>query len=601
MKNKVSRRHFLRAAGLAAAGIGLAACAPQTVTVIVTQQVEKQVQVTKEVEKVVTKQVEKVVEVTSTPMPNFKTPQGRVLPADAAPLAKQYFVQMGAEPKHLDGARDIYSGAGLNVGTETLIRNDENQKLVPAMAESWKAGPNAEYWEFKLRKDAVWSDGVPITADDWVYTFKHVADPKLANPWIWFYFDIKGVQAYASGKGGADGIGVTKIDDQTFRIYGEHGSIPYLPALMSYQASVCVPKHKAEKDPEHWADTIENYVSSGPYIPTKWEHNKQMVWDINPKYNGVQNPGIQRVINPLVPAGTAAFNLFLNKDVDLLHILGPSDLAQARADPKLNALLHFFNNFQSEYLALDTMKAPLNNLKLRQALSHAIDRDTMCTSVLAGAAIPGYSMLPPGFPAYNAELKKVQTYDVATAKGLLTEAGYADPKSLELTIFSGGRDPKLEFVKEQWETNLGIKVNLTVLEASVWGEKRGKHEMQIYKGPYEYDYLDPSNMLTGLWRSADEKGSPRHAWKSVKFDELVTAAGSEVDVEKRTKQFQDAERILVEDVGGIFLSHEVVFQIWWPYLTGMHPDVNGNVVFRWLDLARYQMYINKDVDQYRKA
>ena len=137
MKNRVSRRHFLRVAGMATAGIGLAACAPQTVTVVVTQQVEKQVQVTKEVEKVVTKQVEKIVEVTSTPMPNFKTPQGRVLPADAAPLDKQYYVEMGAEPKHLDGARDIYGGAGINVGTETLIRNDENQKLVPAMAESW--------------------------------------------------------------------------------------------------------------------------------------------------------------------------------------------------------------------------------------------------------------------------------------------------------------------------------------------------------------------------------------------------------------------------------------------------------------------------------
>lgn len=593
MNSRVSRRRFLKAAGLAAAGVGLSACAPQTVTVVVTQQVEKQV--TTEVEKVVTQQVE----VTSTPSPNIVTAQGRELPADAAPLDKQVYTEMGTEPKHLDGARDIYSGGGINVGTEPLLRNDENQQLHPAMAESYTPGPNAEYWEFKLRKDAVWSDGTPITSDDWIYTFKHVADPKLANPWIWFYFDIKGIQAYATGKAGPEGIGVEKIDDQTFRIHGEHGPIPQLPALMAYQASVCVPKHKAEKDPEHWADTIDNYVSSGPYIPVKWEHNKQLVWEINPKYNGVQNPGIQRVVTLLVPANTPEFNLFLNKDVDLMHILGPSDVAQARADPKLNSLLHFFNNFQSEYLTMDTMKAPLDNLKLRQALSHAIDRETMCNTVLAGTAVPGYSMLPPGFPAYNADLKQVQTYDVATAKSLLTEAGYPDGKGLELTISSNGRDPKLEFVKEQWETNLGIKVNLTVLESGVWGDKRSKHEMQIYKGPYEYDYLDPSNMLTSLWRSVDEKGSPRHAWKNDKFDELVNAAGSEVDAKKRIQEFQDAERILVEDVGGIFLSHQVVFQIWWPYLTGMHPDSNGNVVFRWLDLARYQMYINNDVDQYR--
>ena len=120
MNSRVSRRRFLKAAGLAAAGVGLSACAPQTVTVVVTQQVEKQV--TTEVEKVVTQQVE----VTSTPSPNIVTAQGRELPADAAPLDKQVYTEMGAEPKHLDGARDIYSGGGINVGTEPLLSNDEN-------------------------------------------------------------------------------------------------------------------------------------------------------------------------------------------------------------------------------------------------------------------------------------------------------------------------------------------------------------------------------------------------------------------------------------------------------------------------------------------
>ena len=125
--------------------------------------------------------------------------------------------------------------------------------------------------------------------------------------------------------------------------------------------------------------------------------------------------------------------------------------------------------------------------------------------------------------------------------------------------------------------------------------------MQIYKGPYEYDYLDPANMLTSLWRSTDDKGSPRHSWKNVEFDTLVTRAGQEVDDAKRIADYQQAERMLVEDVGAIFLTHNVIFQIWWPYLTGIPADATGNTAFRWLDLTRLQMYIKNTVDEFRKA
>ncbi len=233
-----------------------------------------------------------------------------------------------------------------------MLRNDENLNTVPAIAEAWTPGPQAAYWDFTIRKDAQWSDGEPITADDWVYTFKHLANPALANPWVWFYYDIKGVADYASGAGSADDIGVEKIDDFTVRISGQNGPIPYLPALMSYQASVPVPKHVAEVNPEHWADSVDTFVSCGPYIPTTWEHNKQIVWELNPNYNGPHKPALVKVINPILAAGAPEFTPWLNKETDLMHILQPADLAAARADPKLNSLLHFFNNFEKSICRL---------------------------------------------------------------------------------------------------------------------------------------------------------------------------------------------------------------------------------------------------------
>ncbi len=517
----------------------------------------------------------------------------------------QVYYEGSSEPRHLDVPRDIYQAAPvLNRGTEPLLRRDENQNLVPALAESWSPGPNAEYWDFVIRKDARWSDGVPITADDFVFTYRHLSDPNLDTPWVWYYYDIKGVKAHKEGKAGPEEVGVVALDERTVRFYGE-GPVPHLPALLAYQATTPAPKHKAEKDSEHWADTAEGFVSCGPFKLVKWEHNKRMEWEPNPYYNGPHKPGIQRVVQLIGTADTVWFNAWLNRETDLVAILQPAEVAFIRADPKLNPLLHFFNNFQTAYLALDTMNPPLNNLKLRQALSHAIDRVTLCTQVMNGTRVPAYSMLPPGFPAYNPDLKSIQDYNVEKARELLAEAGYPNGKDstgkqLEIEMFSNGRDPELEFVKDQWETNLGIKVNLQLLENAVWGQKRAEHSMMVYKGPYEYDYLDPANMLTALWRSTSEKGSPRHAWKNDRFDELVTAAGHEVDQEKRMQMYQEAKRILVEDVGAVFLTHQVIFQIWWPYLTGMHPDKDGNVVFRYLDISRFQMYIRNDVDEWRK-
>ena len=230
-------------------------------------------------------------------------------------------------------------------------------------------------------------------------------------------------------------------------------------------------------------------------------------------------------------------------------------------------------------------------------------------------------MLPPGFPAYNPDLAPIQAYDVATAKQLLQKAGYPDGKDasgkqLSLDLYDTGNDPQMVFVKQQWESNLGIAVNLKEVESGTWGTMRAAHTMMIYKGPYEYDYVDPNNLLTMLWHSdpnsaaanntpVDKWGSPRHPWYNAQFDQLTDEAGKETDVTKRMQEYQDAEKILVSDVGGIFLVHQIIFQIWWPWIVGIHPDKTGNVVYRWLDISQFQMYINKDVDtlkaQYKNA
>lgn len=534
------------------------------------------------------------------------TAQGRVLPADAAPLERQILYEAANEPRHLDISRDIYgSGAAINWGGEPLLRRDVNQNLIPAMASAWKMGDGAKFWDFTIRENARWSDGVPITADDWVFTFRHLASPKLDNPWTWFYYDIKGIQNYKEGKAGADEIGVEAIDERTVRILGEGGAIPHLPALMAYMAAVPAPRHKAESNPEHWANSADGFVSSGPMRLLSWRHNQRLEWDANPYYNGPHKVGIQKLVQIIGAPAVGWFNSWLNKEIDYIPRLEPQELVQVVNDIELEKYLHSFNNFQTSYLSLDCLKPPFDNLPLRRALSHAIDRTPFCEKVMLKTRIPAFSMLPPDFPAHNPELKSVQEFNVEKARSLLSEAGYpngrdADGNQLVLEMFSRGRDVTLEYVKDQWERYLDISVNLQILEGSVWGARRAAHSMPIYVGEYEYDYLDPANLLTRLWKSSGANGSPRHAWKNDRFDELVALAGREIDEAKRFSIYGDAERILVEDVGGIFLTHMVIHQVWYPYLTGFEPDKTGRTVFRYLDISRFQMYMRNDVDDWRE-
>src|SRR5262249_24282401 len=154
--------------------------------------------------------------------------------------------------------------------------------------------------------------------------------------------------------GQASAIGVTKVDDRTVSYAGQLGYVPYIPQLLDYQVAVYVPKHVVTGNPDHWADQPEGAIPTGPSICTNGDHGKQYQYDISPKYNGPHKPGIQTLMTQIAPGGADSFPGFLNEEIDLIHVLNAQQLSAARADPRLSPLIHFFPNFQSTYLQLDT-------------------------------------------------------------------------------------------------------------------------------------------------------------------------------------------------------------------------------------------------------
>jgi ABC-type transport system substrate-binding protein len=537
---------------------------------------------------------------------------GKPLPADAAPPDQQvltgltqpattldFFVSVYKRPQNVDG------NSWSNVLSTPLVRLDKNFNLVPAAAKSWEASKDGLTWTFHLDKSVMWSDGTPLTADDFVSTFRLGADPKQAWDFAWFFSAIKGWDDAVKGTIPVDQIGVQRGSDPYTLVVTTTVPAPYLPGMMLYSPPLQA-KALAASGPFYNTDPATS-VSSGPYVLQEWAKDQRIVLVANPKYSGVR-PYIQKVVLKFADLKTE-FSSYQANEVDVAANFSPADLQVIDNDPALRAQYHQgFGDFRTYYVGFDTLHTPFSNLKLRQAFSHAIDRAALIKSVIKQQGIAAYGFLMPGFPgSQNDALKGIQTYDPALAKKLLAEAGFPGGKGL----------PKLELwlrneralgqaignaIAAMLKQNLGLEVEVSNRETKLFMDELNGHRLQFYIVSYGMDFLDPANML-GIWLSGG-----RHAWKSDKFDSLVKTASSMVgNPGQRLAMFHQAEQVLVSDVGFIPIYFVTPGFMWKPYLRGdaLSTDKIGVTAWHWpgwdgLSTLHQSVYVTKDVTKYRR-
>lgn len=524
---------------------------------------------------------------------------GVTLPADAAPLDKQVlFSYSGAFGSWSDWFRGIYKGIGpgMYITQEPLIYTNNDFTLDPGAAESWKSNADLTEWTFTLAKGREWSDGTPVTAKDFVWNFQRAADPKTAYDFGWFYNIIDQWDEVNQGKVPVEKLGVTAPDDYTLVVKTRQPA-PYLPALLTY--SWIAQPATVQKNGDSWSTNPATAVASGPYILTRFERDKVIEYSINKKYKGTHKGMVEKVVVKFGGQNVPAYQQFLNNEIPVTNIgATPPELAAIEANPKLKEDMSQYNDFMTDYLLMDTYKPPFDNLKVRQAFAKAIDRDALVKGPLKGVAIPAYTMLPPGFPAYQGDaLKDVQKFDLAAAKKLLADAGYPDGKGfpkLDLWL----RDPSTQTnpaqaIAAMLKENLNVDVNIIPKERGTFMDFLGKRQVQFGYIAYQYDFVDPANLLE-LWLSRG-----RQNWKQAKYDELVGQAAKEGDPQKRIQLYQQAEKILVEDVGGIFIDHPVYTQLVQSWFKGPALEKNKQGVRAWrgdqLQKATIGVYITKDV------
>ncbi|MBI4553975.1 MAG: peptide ABC transporter substrate-binding protein [Candidatus Latescibacteria bacterium] len=526
---------------------------------------------------------------------------GVPLPPDAAPPPKQVVHLFAEDLPYMEWFRTIYKGAaGKYLIGEPLTRVNRNFELRGSAAERWTVSPDGLTWTFIIRRGLQWSDGQPLTAKDYEFSLKRGADPNNGYDFEWYYHPIKNWADVISRKKPLDALGVKALDDYTLAVTTESPT-PYLPLLLTY--SWVSPRHAVQKYGDTWSTRPATCISSGPFLLKEWTKGKQMVLVANPMYRGRDKPFLERVVLRLFNSTTPPQTIpaYEAGEIDFTEIGNQAQLARLLSDPILSQQVHAFPNFWTHYLFFNTKRPPFSDRRVRQAFSHAIDRDALCRSALKGFAIPAYAMLPPGFPAYQEDqVRDIQRYDPPLARRLLTEAGYSNGRGfpqVEMWLRNESimiRDAA-EGIQALLKRNLGVDVEVRNLEAKTFMDGLNSHRTLFGLVPYEFDYVDPSNML-GVWMSGG-----RHDWANRTFDRLLVEANGEVrDPARRTALYQQAERLLIDDVGGVFITHKLVNQVWKPYIKGdaLEPDRFGYRAWRGDQVANTMitLYITKAVD-----
>ncbi|SNT47207.1 oligopeptide transport system substrate-binding protein [Bacillus sp. OK838] len=432
---------------------------------------------------------------------------------------------------------------------EGLTKKTEEGKIVPGSAKSWEISDDGLTWTFKLRDGLKWSNGDPLTANDFEYAWKYALKPETAADYAYQLYYLKGGEAYNSKKGKEEDVGVKAIDDLTLEVTLEQPT-PYFLDLTSFYTFYPIDKKVQEENPK-WALDAKTHVSNGPFKLTEWKHKESLKIEKNENYYDKDKIKLDAVNFALIEDENTAWQMYQSGELDLAYPL-PVDIQgqMVNSDDKEfkmgKELAVYYYNF-------NTKVKPFNNAKVRKALSMAIERQKITENVAQGGQKPAFGVVPPGIPDASGDFQEntgnLFKEDVTEAKKLLKE-GLAEEGMKELPEFSilyntlDSHKKIAEAVQEMWRDNLGVKVTLENAEFQVKLDREKAGDFEISRAGWVGDYVDPMTFM--LWET---DGAYNDAgWSNKEYDNLLKEAKSTMDPKERMAALHKAEEVLIEDM-----------------------------------------------------
>lgn len=454
------------------------------------------------------------------------------------------------EPPNLNPANCNDSTSGFVLGSvmEGLTYAGKDSKPQPGIAKSWDISTDGKVYTFHLR-DAKWSNGDPVTADDFVWEWKHVLDPATGTQFASYLDYIKGGEAYNSGHGSADNVGVQAIDPHTLQVT-LNTPVPYFLDMLEFWTFYPVDHKVAEQNPK-WATDAKTFVSDGPFALQDWKHQQKVVLVKSPSYWNKDTIKLQQINGVIVSDSNTMYQMYKSGQLDM-DLAPPLDLApqlikdhQAMAQPTTGTY----------YLTLNTTKPPFNNVNIRKAFAMAVNRTEITKDVLQAGQLPAYAMVPPGVPGKDGGDFRQQggnyvTEDPSAAKALLAkglqEVGLTQLPAVTYQYNTLETNQKVaEALQQMWQKNLGVKVNLQNEDWKVYLDNLAKGNFQFGRLGWIDTWIDPSNSLDLLKSTF---GSNYTRWKNPEYDALINDAETSMDVNKRMDEMHKAEQLMLTDM-----------------------------------------------------
>jgi len=501
-------------------------------------------------------------------------------------------LSLGAEPPTLDPnlAQDtfaIQSIEGMFLGLTNI--NNETEEIEPELATEWDISEDGTVWTFKMREDAVWSDGNPVTAQDVVYSVKRAVMPETASPYAYVLYIVKDAQAInqtdiTSGTYDIETLGVEALDDYTVQFTLE-APAAYFESISSLWTLRPVPSWAIEEYGDAWTEP-ENIVVNGPYKLTEWKHGESLAFEKNSDYYDADNVQIDTVNVDIITDAFTEIALYESGELDVAGD-GPGtfpveEMARMMDDEELSAEMHTGPRASTTYVGFTMTKPPFDDVLVRKAFSAAIQRQVMVDDVV-GSGVPATQFAPPGiFGAPDPEVG-IAT-DLEQAKAWLAEAGYPDGEGFPTVTYryfaSTLEESLAEALQAMWAEALGVEVKIEAQEWPVFiagiNPATPLEEMpEMWRLGWGADYPDENNWVYEVFHCTDSTNYSRA--ECTEADEMAQAAALETDGDVRKDLYGQVEQLMFgEEVRAAPYYHRGYTILTKPYLTRFYPTFAPN-------------------------
>ncbi|EKO3557862.1 oligopeptide ABC transporter substrate-binding protein OppA [Vibrio metschnikovii] len=432
---------------------------------------------------------------------------------------------------------------------EGLVNQDADGNTIPGVAERWETSDNQTY-TFYLRKDAKWSNGDPVTAQDFVYSWQRAVDPATASPYSWYmeYTKMKNAKEIIAGEKASTTLGVKALDDHTLVVELDT-PLPYFVMMTGHTTMKPVHKGTIEKHGDEWT-RAGNYVSNGAYMLDRWVVNERLELKRNPNYWDDSKTVINKVTFLPIENQVAEMNRFLSGEI---HITNEVPIEHFRRLQRDHAdSVSVVGSLCTYYYGFNNQKPPLDDVRVRKALSFAIDRDVIANAIMGQGEKPAYFLTPeitagfqPEMPAYG---KMTQQQRLAEAKKLLEEAGYnrSNPLRFNLLYNTSENHRKVATaIQSMWRSGLGVNVTLENQEWKTYLDSRREGNFDVTRAGWCGDYNEASSFLT-LMKSSNSSNDPRY--HNEEYDALMAKAMATTSEKERQAIYAQAEKLLARDM-----------------------------------------------------